>query len=272
MLEVLASERCGLDKIVKGDPTYEVTVECYYDALCGDSTRSRGAAPSLWRTFASPELCGAGGTPNVQVWHLSESWTPPACTGWSAESGVLVALAGRFRFEGSAKDLLARFGAISTLRGMRYWSVSDRDWRTLITQATALDGPDLMRPRPDFTVAEMKGEDGVYFAHDDNRTSGEVIYRLQVREFRPNRLVVATENVSSVTKLLLTLIKPGGLQSVHFLERQAPGIWNYYGLAQTSEDLTPLLVVPDASYVNRAVALYRHLIGVPTDRDLPLAP
>lgn len=241
---------------------------CAGTVLAAETPRPPCGATPSYPGFAEPRA-----PPNVEVWHLSASWTPPTCTGWSsAEKGVLVALAGRFHFEGSAEDLLARFGAVSTLQGIRYWSVSDRDWRTLITNATALDGPDLTRPRPDFTVAEMKAEDGVYFAHDDNRTSGEVIYRLQVREFRPNRLVIATENVSSVTKVLLTIIKPGGLQSVHFLEREAPGIWTYYGLAQAAEDLTPLLAAPDASYVNRAAALYRHLIGIPTDRDPPLAP
>jgi len=117
----------------------------------------------------------------------------------------------------------------------------------------------------------MKARD-LYFAHDDNRTSGEVIYRLRVRELTPSRLVVATENISPVRKLMLTLVDPGGLQSIHYLDREAPGIWRYYGLARTAEDLTSLLGVPEGSYVNRAVALYRHLIGIPTDRDPPLAP
>ena len=112
----------------------------------------------------------------------------------------------------------------------------------------------------------------LYFAHDDNRTSGEVIYRLRVQELTLDRLVVTTENVSPVRKLMLRLAEPGGLQSVHFLERKTPHVWRYYVLARTAEDFTFLLGVTDRSYVNRAVALYRHFIGIPTDRDLPLAP
>ena len=108
--------------------------------------------------------------------------------------------------------------------------------------------------------------------HDDNRTSGEVIYRLAVPELSLNRFVVTTENVSPVRKLMLTLAEPGGLQSVHFLERKTPNVWRYYVLARTAEDFTSLLGVTDRSYVNRAVALYRHFIGIPTDRDPPLAP
>jgi hypothetical protein len=124
---------------------------------------------------------------------------------------LLVALAGQFQFEGSGEGLLARFGAISTLQGILYWSVSDHRWRTLITHARALDGPDLSLQRPDFTPAEMKRARGLYFAHDDNRTSAEVIYRLGVLELTPNRLVLTTENVSPVRKFMLTLAEPGGL-------------------------------------------------------------
>ena len=71
---------------------------------------------------------------------------------------------------------------------------------------------------------------------------------------------------------MLTLVKPGGLQAIHFLDRDGQAIWRYYVLARTKEDLTSLLGVDDASYVNRAVALYRHFIGIPTDLDPPMAP
>jgi hypothetical protein len=84
--------------------------------------------------------------------------------------------------------------------------------------------------------------------------------------------VVTTENVSPVRKFMLTLVDPGGIQSIHFLERDVPGIWRYYVPARTSDDLMSLLDVSERSYVNRAVALYRHFIGIPTDRDPPLAP
>jgi hypothetical protein len=38
---------------------------------------------------------------------------------------VLVALAARFSYGGSADALLARFAAISTLKGLRRWSVTE---------------------------------------------------------------------------------------------------------------------------------------------------
>jgi len=36
---------------------------------------------------------------------------------------------------------------------LQYWSVTEGGWRTLITSATALDGPDLEHRHPDFTLA-----------------------------------------------------------------------------------------------------------------------
>jgi len=76
-----------------------------------------------------------------------------ACTGWRSENAeVGTALAGSFRFDSSARDLVGRFGAISTLRGIRYWSVSDRSWETLVESATAVEDPDRRTQRRDFSA------------------------------------------------------------------------------------------------------------------------
>jgi hypothetical protein len=68
--------------------------------------------------------------PNYRVWGKNE-WVPPACTGWSARTGVLVAVAGQFRYTGTADDILLEAGAISTLKGIRYWSVTEKKAREL---------------------------------------------------------------------------------------------------------------------------------------------
>jgi hypothetical protein len=176
---------------------------------------------------------------------------------------VLVALAARFPYSGNSEALLARFGAISSLKGLRYWSVTEGGWRTLITDASALDGPDLARRRPDFTLSELKSGKDLYFAQSDNRAGGEVLYRMQVKEMSATRLVVAIENVSPVKRFMLTLFNPGDLRSLHFLERQGPKDWSYYGLAWAGETTASMLAVPQASYVNRAKAFFAHLAGIP---------
>jgi hypothetical protein len=190
------------------------------------------------------------------------AWKPPSCVGWSAQGdGVLVALSGRFAYKGSTDDLLKRFGAISTLKGLKYWSVIDGGWRTLITSAEALEAPESGHSRPDFTLAEMKSGKDLYFAQQDNRTSEEVVYRMQVRDLSANGFVVAVENVTPVRSYMLTLFDPGELLSVQFVERESPGVYGYYGLAFAGESLASSIALPQASYVNRALALYGQLTG-----------
>ena len=212
----------------------------------------------------NPDYAAAGNTPNIRVWNRREQtapWLPPACTGWTAKGdGVLVAVAGSFS-DGSSDDLLKRFGSISRLEGLRYWSVMEAGWR-LDHPAIALDGPDLGRPRKDFTVAEMKSGSELYFAQSDNRASGDVIYRMRVKQAGPSRLVIAIENVTAVRRAR-------DLQSVHYLERNGPGLWSYYGLAWAGEHGPSLLQMPDALYVNRALAFYQHFAGSP-DRVDPI--
>jgi len=224
----------------------------------------QGPQPPCAGVELVPGYAAPGAPPNSHVWTSAElgSWTPPACAGVTAKGdGVLVAVAGSFPFTGSADDLLARFGAVSSLKGLKYWSVTEVGWRTLITKAAALEGPNLDRPRSDFTLAEMRSGTDLYFTQTENRAGGDVVYRMRVRDFGPDRFVVAIDNVSPVSRYLVTLFNPGDLASVHFLERRGPRVWGYYGLAWAGDSLVSRLAVPEASYVNRALALYRHFLG-----------
>lgn len=214
-----------------------------------------------------PDYAAVDAPPAVQVISGSDlaAWKPPPCVGWTAkDDGVLVVLAGRFTYKGSIDDLLKRFGAISSLKGLQYWSVTDGGWRTLITSANALDAPESGHSRADFTLAEMRSGHDLYFAQQDNRTSEEVVYRMQVRDLSPSRFVFAVENLTPVRSYMLTLFDPGELLSVHFVERESPGVFRFYGLAFAGESLASSIALPEASYINRALALYGHLSGKPT--------
>jgi hypothetical protein len=118
-----------------------------------------------------------------------------------------------------------------------------------------------MAPTSTATLAEMRSGAELYFAQSENRAGGDVVYRMRVQDFGRDRFVVRIDNVSPVSRYLVTLFNPGDLASVHFLERRAPGVWGYYGLAWAGDSLVSRLAVPQASYVNRAVALYRHFLG-----------
>ena len=200
-------------------------------------------------------------------------WTPPACLHWPRSQFKLVlALAGSFHHDGDAASLLARFGAVSTMRGLAYWSVTEHAWRVLITDAAALAGPEAGRRRADFTAAEMRAGAELYFEQRDNRSSDQVVYRMRVLEAKAGRIVVKTENVSPIRAFFVTLFPPGSLRAAYFLERRKPGTWAFYGLSSISEEASALAVTSVASHVNRAAALYRHFIGVAGDKDPPLAP
>ena len=219
-----------------------------------------GPHPPCERASPFPDFAPPGQVPNYRVW-IKNQWVLPACTGWTARTGMLVAIAGQFRYTGTADDLLLEVGAISTLKGIRYWSVTENSWRTLITSAAALEGPDLHRQRADFRLSEMKSGARLYFTETENRLGEPVIYGMRASHAGGN-LVITMENVSPVKKFMLTLIKPGELQSIHYLSEVRPGIWRYYGLARTGEPpLTAFGVGRTESYINRALALYSHLTG-----------
>jgi hypothetical protein len=223
-----------------------------------------------------PAYAAPSAKPNVAIWRdgggTKNGWAFPACSNWRpGEFKLVVALAGSFRHQGSADELLHRFGRVSALRSIRYWSVSDKEWRRLIDDAAALDEPAAGRRRKDFTIAEMKAKAPLYFVQAESRLSVPVVYRLSVLELRADRLVVETENVSVMRVALVPIMAPGETRTVHVLERLSPGLWGYYSLAMSAQDPGLFLRMRDASLINRATAFYRHFVGIPTDREPPPA-
>ena len=236
------------------------------------SSAQPGAQPPCG-IAAQPPYAPPGAAPALLTWLPPEKWIPPACTGWRSENAeVGTALAGSFRFDGTTRDLVGRFGAVSTLRGIRYWSVSDRGWKTLVESAAAVEHPDRRTQRQDFSVTEMTSGNVLYFVQRDNRSSGDVLYAMRVREAGPGHLRVDVENASTVKLLFFSLYKPGELQSSFFIDRLSPGIWGFYILSRSLN--TPSLMPgdPGQSSANRAIAFYRHFIGEQTDHDPPIAP
>jgi hypothetical protein len=210
----------------------------------------------------------------AKAWSKSEAggdWRPPACTGWVAVGfTTLVSTAARFRHTPEAEDLLRHIGAISELAGTRYWSTTHKQWQTLIVNAYALTGDAPGRRREDFTPEEMKEGKVLYFEQDDN-LSGKAIYRMHIAEASANRIVFDVENVSTIHYLFITLFHPGEIQSAYFLDRESRDVWRYYSIVRTGTNANSLFAGNESSAVNRAVAFYRHLVGIPTDQEPPAA-
>jgi hypothetical protein len=236
------------------------------------AAQSRPQLPCGQEAFpAYPDLARP---PVVTYWNQSDvgpTWTPPACTGWTGGSySTLVTTVGRFRGPAAVEELLQRIGAISEMAGMRYWSTTHQRWQTLIEEAHAVTGPASARPRSDFSPGELKAGTVVFFEQLDN-LAGKAIYRMHISEASENRIVVDVENVTTMKYLMLTLFHPGDLQTVYFLDRDAPDVWRYYSVVRTGKNASGLTTGRQASSINRAVAFFRHLAGLPGDLEPPAA-
>jgi hypothetical protein len=210
----------------------------------------------------------------VKSWRKSDfasDWKPPACTGWvEVGFGTLVTTAARFRPSSEAEGLLRHVGAISELAGTRYWSTTHQRWQPFILDAYALTGPQSGQRRKDFSPDEMKAGTALYFEQVDN-LAGKAIYRIRIDEESPNRIVFDVENVSVMRHLLVPIFRPGEMQAIYFLDRETDNVWRYYSMVRTGRN-TSRLAGNESSAINRAVALYRRFVGIPTDQEPPAAP
>jgi hypothetical protein len=213
-------------------------------------------------------------SPVVKFWDrdaLGANWAPPPCTGWITSGfSTLVTATGRFRHTSGAQGLLRRIGAISELKGMRYWSTTRKQWHTLIVEAYAVSGPTGNLRRADFTPDQIGHEQIVHFLQQDN-ISGKATYQMRILSASPDRIVFAMENVSTMKYLFINLFSPGEMQSIYFLDRESDDTWRYYSISRTGKKANNLTAGHEASSINRAVAYFRYLTGIPTDKEPPAA-
>jgi hypothetical protein len=224
-----------------------------------------------------PDYPQLGGEPNVLLWTktgLGRDWTPPSCTPWPAgATTIVVGLAGHFQYAGSPDVLLARIGAISSLSEVRYWSVTEKQWNTMFMRTVALDGPNPKKARGDFSAAELRAGGNFYFTAADNRSGKDAVSRLRVIVADGGHFVLETENVTPLRWTILTYATPGSFQTWYFLDRDIDGGWRFYSLTRVLYASSLLSdVIPGNSYINRSVAMYRHFLGLPTERNPPIAP
>lgn len=215
-----------------------------------------------------PPYAAPGAPPRIAVWHDIDSRA--SCAGLFREPAVLaVALAGSFRHAGSLEDLAARIGAVSRTTGLRYWSMTDQNWRVLVAEAFALSGPEAETARPDFSAEEILGKRRLYFAQDDTRSTGLNVYAMTATRGGQDLLHFEIVNLTSIKLLFLTLFEAETLRSRHFIERAEGDLWRYYGLSTITRGA---VAGHEKSFINRGAAFYRFLIGESPDRDPPLAP
>jgi hypothetical protein len=165
------------------------------------------------------------------------------------------------------ESILQRFGAISELQQVQYWSTTDQAWRPLVSAAFAVSSANVDQPRADYTCAELVAASR-YYRITDTRTYEPVNYRLEVHPAAHGHLFVETTNVDPIRKWGITLYRPAGLHTLYFLSERSPGVWSYYSITR-AVPATFLARGHEKSYVNRAIALYRHYLRLPTTADPP---
>jgi hypothetical protein len=126
--------------------------------------------------------------------------------------------------------------------------------------------------RTDFSLTEMQAGRRLFYRQIENTPAGDVVYRIRILERSAERLVIAVENTLPISWLLVPLFDPGGHQFLYYFEREEQGRWLYYNLARARLRWSFPFLGQVESYINRAVAVFRHLTGIPTDREPPPAP
>ncbi len=237
-------------------------------ALAADAVPTPPCGAVSVPAYPQPDL-----PPTITVVHRDElaraGWHSPSCAGWpeSFQPTRIVALAGSFRFDGDIGDLLTRVGAVQTLANVQYWSASEKKWKPLVNDASALEEPDPKTRRGDFSAGELAENTKRHYWVDDSRF-GQMTYEQEILARGPERAVIATRNITPVTFFIMTLFAPDELRSAMFVEKLSPGVWGLYLMLGTNADGW-LLDGYDAAFVNRAVALYRHTAGIRTDLEPP---
>jgi len=252
---------------------FQLSLAALQAARITDSEPQAGPQPPCGRDRIPP-YPGLDDSPIVESWSKSDlgrEWRPAACTSWAAVGfTTLVVTAARFRYTSQVDGLVRHIGAISELAGMCYWSTTHQRWQTLVVEAHALNSLESGQRREDFEPGEMIEGKILYFEQVDN-LSGKAIYRMNIAEASADRVVFDVENVSTLRYHFIPILHPGEMQSIYFLDRESDSVWRFYSIVRTGKNANGLIAGNESSSVNRAVAFYRYLVGVPTDQEPPAA-
>jgi hypothetical protein len=172
----------------------------------------------------------------------------------------VIAAAGRIDDAGD-EELRRRLGAISAMKGLRYWSVTENGIRVLIKDAAALSGPEGGK-RDDFTAADIRAGAVLHFVEEDNRSSEPVTYRMRVLDATAERIVVDTENVTPI-KSFVTLFPPGAFRAAYLMTRIDARAWGLYAISAATDHASGMVSLGKESYANRARALFGYFAGKP---------
>ncbi|MEZ5825136.1 MAG: hypothetical protein R3C97_10460 [Geminicoccaceae bacterium] len=98
-----------------------------------------------------------------------------------------------------------------------------------------------------------------------------MVVRIVVEKRAENSIVMTFENITAGRVMGLTVLPAGSMRSLLAVEQsEADGIAVFL-LSGNSAELPGWMLPGPESHINRAVAVYRHLVGIPSDREPPAA-
>lgn len=216
-----------------------------------------------------PEFGDIGEAPNVAAWSDLVALPENCHVSLQSPAALTIALSGRFTHAGPVDEIAARLGAISKTKNLPYWSVTDGDWRELVSDAVALKSRDKDSVRSDFTAQEMLSGQILYFAQNDTRSWGDNVYSVRAISSSPDHLIVESDNVSTIRLGPVALFEPDDVRSVLFIDQLDDTTWTYFSLSVIRHSG---VAAREKSLINRQAAFYRLLIGQAPDQEPPLAP
>src|ERR1700722_17694160 len=146
--------------------------------------------PPLFAPLNAPPIAQATRVPSGAV--------PPAgasCFGKSDPAVTWITVASLVHTSDSQSTFVERFGSISTLLTVRYWSTTDQKWRPMVSSASAVASVSSRLPRADYSLAELITGEDRYYSMTDTRSGRAVTYRLRLWQSLPTGLVVEIANV-----------------------------------------------------------------------------
>ena len=222
-------------------------------------------------------LCGSAPAPAYPAADkpaLVQSWLQngrqdgplPDCSGLRpGDFELLVRVTASYLAPGDLEAQLGHFGAVSKLKGASYWSYSDRKRQVLFHEAYAVDHPGTLKPRADFSLAELRSGNELYFAHNDNRSSTLAPYSLRLVQSSAHAFSVQVENISDMRYLGLTLVAHHEMQWAVAIERLGAGRWGYRSLLGMRHLHLGRVEQHRLSNLARCVAMFDLLAGRQTD-------
>jgi hypothetical protein len=222
------------------------------------------AAETCLDTGIQPTYPPLDAPPNAQASHFDAAapLSGSDCFTGNSSGATWITVASTLRTALSQSELIERFGAISQLLDVQYWSTLEHAWRPLVSAAFAVDSSDLDKPRTDYSVAELSTGSDRYYRVTDTRSGNAVHYSLQLWPSSHRRVIVETTNIEPIKKWGITLYAPRGLSTLYLLHERSPGVWSYYSITRAIPQ-SFLAKGHEESYINRAVALFRHYMRLP---------